>query len=169
MEVIVPRRRKRCRNKVVVESLAFEVINMDPEDVEANPVGEVYECEDVTKYVEALAAEWDGVRGETSWWRFWKRSTAHMYKATKFLMQSLDGLVMLVDDLTDLSGPNKKATVLNAVDILYDYVVREAIPIWMRPIAGRVKDYVIHTLVSTAIDWMVDKYREGAWKKTETA
>lgn len=162
----MPRRRKWARNNVVVESLAAkQVIDVKKEDVEANPVGQVHELDEVTQYVQALAAEWDGIRGESKWWKFWQRSTAHVYKATKFLLQSIDGLVMLVDEVVDLAGPDKKATVLNAVDVLYDYVVREAIPIWMRPVSGKVKDYIIHTLVSTAIDWMVQKYREGSWRK----
>jgi len=166
MEVVVGKRTKKMSSAVVLETLDLgKVIDIKPEEVEANPIGQAYESEEVKIYVEALAAEWDAIRGDTKWWKFWNRSTAQLYKATKFLMQSIDGLVMLVDDFVDLAGPDKKATVLNAVDVLYDYVVREAIPIWMRPVAGKIKDYIINTLVSTAIDWMVQKYREGAWKE----
>ena len=58
---------------------------------------------------------------------------------------------------------------MKAVDFLYDYIVREALPIWMRPFAGKIKEYVINVLVSASIDWIVSKYREGIWKDKITA
>jgi len=150
------------------ENLSIEAFALSQvagmEKTEADPIGDVKPVKEVDTYVATLIEEWTNIRGERTWWKIWQRTTAGLYKATKFLLNSIDGLIWLVDDLVDL-GPDKKATVMNAVDILYDYIVREAIPIWMRPFAGRVKSYIMSVLVSTAIDWMVAKYREGAWKE----
>ena len=75
----------------------------------------------------------------------------------------LDDFVVTVSTVI-ISGPDKKATVLNAVDRLYDYTVKEAMPIWMRPFAAPIKHYIVYVLVSSAIDWMVLKYQSGSWK-----
>ncbi len=61
-------------------------------------------------------------------------------------------------------GPEQKVTVLKGIDRLYEYVIKEALPIWLKPFAKQVKQYVIYVLISNAIDWMVGKYRDGNWK-----
>lgn len=126
--------------------------------------GQVFQLNEIDEYIKKLVEKWDEETAElkTSFWKFWE-TRVNLKKVTNFLLLSLDGLINLVDDLIE-SGPDKKATVLNAVDMLYEYVAREAIPIWLRPFAGRVKHYIIHTLVSESIDWIVEKYREGSWK-----
>lgn len=133
---------------------------------ETNPVGEVYEIDTIEDRLEALAVEWDqSIETEsTPWWKFWSwGSKVGLTKVTNFLIHSLDELIHLVDGVLD-NGPDKKATVLDAIDRLYEYVIKEALPIWLKPFAGRVKSYIIYTLVSTAIDWIVDKYRNGEWR-----
>ena len=65
----------------------------------------------------------------------------------------------------DEEGADKKATVLVAVEKLYDYVIREAMPIWLKPFSGLIKKHIIFGLLSPAIDWIVQKYREGDWRK----
>lgn len=156
---------KNC-NKIVIQIMAEQqVINV--KKATPDPIGQVHEVSEILEYVNALTKEWDKIRGNIPAWQFWKKSYAGMHKATQFLLQSVDGLVMLVDDMIEL-GPDKKATVLHALNVLYEYVVREAVPIYLRPFAGRIKDYVIYTLASSAIDWMVGKYREGAWRSGST-
>lgn len=158
--------RKLSRNKVMIQSLA-EFHMLAVENSVPDPIGTAHtDLEDVNTYLETLKAEWDKIRGKVSPWQFWKKTVGGMHKATRFLLQSVDGLVMLVDDLVDI-GPDKKATVLHALNMLYDYVVREAIPLYMRPFAGKIKDYVIYTLASAAIDWIVMKYNEGSWRLPE--
>jgi len=127
-------------------------------------IGTAHKLPEITEYIHTLTLEWDKIRGQTSSWKFWKKTRNSMYKATKFLIQSVDGLVLLVDDLIDF-GPDKKATVLEALNVLYEHVVREAIPFWMRPFAAKIKNYVIFTAASSTIDWIVTKYKDGSWKK----
>lgn len=133
-------------------------------DLEPKSVGAVRLLPEINEYLSVLVEKWNIIRGQTSSWKFWSTTTYGMHKAIKFLLLSIDGLIQLVDKLIE-SGPDKKATVLNAINTLYDYVVREAIPFWLRPFAGVIKNYVIFTLASTAIDWIVSKYKEGSWRK----
>lgn len=129
----------------------------------ADPVGEVRPLESVEQMLESLKRVWDE---RSSGRHFWKSSVS-LTKVTGFLLYALDGLVNAVNESL-ITGPDKKATVLDAIDRLYDYTVREALPIWLRPIAGPIKSYIIHVLVSSAIDWMVAKYKSGSWSVKES-
>lgn len=127
-----------------------------------DPVGQVQRLDSVEKLIEDLKKVWDEGRSKSSFWK----SGPNLTKVTNFLLYALDGLISVVNE-TLIPGPDKKATVLDAIDRLYDYTVREALPIWLRPIAGPIKAYVIHVLISNAIDWMVMKYKSGSWSKKE--
>lgn len=130
----------------------------------ANPVGVAHSLEEVDRKVEFYRNLWDSQRNAKSFWR----PSVSLSRVTNFLMVALDDLVVTVAGSV-LSGPDKKATVLKAVDVLYDYIIREAIPVWMRPFAAPVKQYIVEVLVSNAIDWMVAKYQSGSWRSNETA
>lgn len=128
----------------------------------ADPVGVAHEVESVERMLEALKRAWDEQSKRKS---FWGRSV-DLSRVTSFLLYSLDGVVNAVNEAV-LTGPDKKATVLAALERLYDYTVREALPIWLRPFAGLIKSYVINVLISNAIDWVVAKYRSGSWVPKE--
>jgi hypothetical protein len=128
---------------------------------ESNSVGEVVQIEAIDLYIQELIKEWDENKESVPWYKIWHKVS--MSRVTNFLMNAIDDLICYVDDVVD-KGADKKATVINAIEKLYDYVIREALPIWLKPFAGSVKNYIIHVLVSNAIDWMVDKYRNGSWR-----
>ncbi len=132
--------------------------------LEPDVIGIAKSLPEINEYLNILIEKWNKIRGEVPKWWFWQTTTTTMHQAIKFLLLSVDGLIIIVDNLIE-SGPDKKATVLDALNKLYDYVVREAIPFWLRPFAGIIKNYVIFTLASSAIDWIVSKYREGSWRK----
>ena len=133
-----------------------------------NPVGTAHQIDCVDRHVRMLCEKWDEqkeLEESTPWWKWWANlGTRQLVKVTNFLIKALDDLIQLVDREVD-DGPDKKATVLMAIGALYDYVIREAMPIWLRPFAARVKDYVVNTLISSAIDWIVGKYRHGSWRE----
>lgn len=129
----------------------------------ANPIGDVKVDETIENYVQVVVNEWDQAKVDYPWWKIWKRRS--MVAMTKFLLKALDDLVAYVDEVIDTSGADKKATVLRAIEMIYDYIIREAMPIWMRPFASKVKSIVILDIISPAIDWMVEKYRHGDWRK----
>jgi hypothetical protein len=131
----------------------------------ANPIGEVKIDEAVETFVKVMSAEWDDARELIPWWKLWKRMS--MVRVTDFLLKSLDELIAYVDQIVDMHGADKKATVLRAVEMIYDYIIKEAMPIWLKPFAGRIKKIIILDVLSPAIDWVVDKYRNGAWRQPE--
>jgi len=129
----------------------------------ANPIGEVKIDEAIENFVKVMSAEWDADKESSPWWKVWESHS--MIRVTGFLLKSLDELIAYVDQIVDMHGADKKATVLRAVEMIYDYIIREALPIWLRPIAGKVKSLIILEVISPAIDWMVDKYRNGEWRQ----
>ena len=125
----------------------------------ANEVGKVRQVDKIESAVAILKAVWESHSQRKSI----RISTSGLSKVTNFLLLSLDMLVEVADEAV-LTGPDKKATVLDAVERLYDFAMREALPIWLIPVAGPIKAYIIRVLISNAIDWVVTKYREGSWR-----
>lgn len=130
----------------------------------ADPVGKAHTVDAVESMVLDLKRLWDERKSKRSLWG----SATAVSRATNFILCALDGLVNAVSDAA-MPGPDKKATVLSAVDRLYEYVVREALPIWLVPIAGPIKSYIVYVLVSSAIDWLVSKYRSGSWSAPKSS
>lgn len=136
----------------------------------ANPTGAVQSFEEIDAKLDSLVEVWDSqvVENPVSWWQFWK-SKINFTQVTNFLMNSVDDLIKLVESLLgDGSGADKKATVLDAIDRLYDYVTAGALPIWLSPFAAAIKQYVVYTLISNAIDYFVAKYNDGSWPELKT-
>jgi hypothetical protein len=125
--------------------------------LEADPVGNPQVIESVETLLESHMRNWDEAKSKWSWFTKFDSS-----KITNFLMKALDDFIIAVDS-SSLLGTDKKATVLSATDRLYDYIIREAMPIWLMPFTSVIKHYIIYVLVSNAIDWIVSKYKEG-WK-----
>lgn len=123
----------------------------------ADPVGKTHKMESVEVLLQTYMRIWNQSKQRRAWIKF------DSSKITNFLMKALDDFIVAVDE-SGMLGPDKKATVLFAVARLYDYVVREGMPVWMAPFAGVVKQYVIYVLISNSIDWIVSKYKEGGWK-----
>jgi hypothetical protein len=147
---------------------------LDLEKVQGDPAGVIHNVADMDKRILALADEWDAAKkeNEKNWWEIWKfwkwGAKIDLGQVTKFLLDSLDEFINMVDDKL-FEGADKKATVLKYIDTLYEYVIREAVPIWLKPFAGTIKNYIIYKVISTSIDWIVSKYRNGAWRdKLET-
>lgn len=129
----------------------------------ANPVGTPQRIEEIENKIVFYCRLWDEQKNKKSFWS----TKINMSKVTNFLLFVLDDLVVTASAVS-VAGPDKKATVLGAIDRLYDYTVREAMPIWMRPFAGPIKNYIVYVLISNAIDWIVAKYQSGDWKKAQT-
>jgi hypothetical protein len=132
------------------------------------PIGEIYNIPELEVKLVTLTEQWDKELEKdnaSKWYKPWTWfRKANLTRVTNFLLFSLDEFIQLVDNVIEL-GPDKKATVLFAISRLYDYIIKEAMPIWLKPFAGKVKDYIVFTLISSAIDWIVDKYRKGEWRK----
>lgn len=129
---------------------------------ESDPVGVAHVDENIENFIKTMAEIWNEDKEISAWWKIWERIS--ISKVTNFLLAVLDDLIAYVDDVLE-SGPDKKATVLAAIDSLYDIVIIGALPIWLKPFSSAIKKYVIQEMISPAIDWIVDKYRNGEWRK----
>lgn len=127
-----------------------------------NPVGKPIPNPYIDMFIDSMKAIWDSTKIKNSWYNFWGKTT--LTPVTDFLLKCLDDLIEYVDQIDNISGSDKKATVLAAIGIIYDYIIREAMPIWLRPFSTYVRNYVINILISHAIDWIIEKYRKGYFK-----
>lgn len=133
---------------------------------EPNPIGMVQFIPQIEEKIKLIIQEWDEKikNSATTWQQSWGiRSKASLSLVANFLLSSLDELILAISVLS-LSGPDKKATVLSGLDKIYDYVLQEGLPIWLRPFASAIKQYVIYCLASAAIDYIVLKYKNGSWR-----
>mgnify|MGYP003661069014 CR=1 FL=1 len=133
-----------------------------------NPVGQTHDIQKVNNKVNDVLAKWekDNPKPKVSWWNpfsWWKSRRSSLLKVTLFLFECVDNFIRYIENEV-INGPDKKATVLAAVTIIYDYIVKEAMPAWAKPFAGKIKGFLIGILVSGVIDFIVKKYNEGwAW------
>lgn len=126
-----------------------------------NPIGKVQLIPEFEEKIIELSNQWDEkIKNSNSWFK----NKVSITTITLFLLGALDELIVTINEFLE-SGPDKKATVLNGLDRLYEYVLREGIPIWLRPFASVIKNYIIYSLASSAIDYFVAKYKSGVWKK----
>jgi hypothetical protein len=134
--------------------------------LEPNPIGTIQKIKQFEEKIADLKQKWDEqIRFKSKKWiDYLLCKNVNLTAATNFLLFALDDLVFTIDNLLEY-GPDKKATVLNGLDRLYEYVLKEGTPIWLRPIAAPIKNYVIYTLASNAIDWIVKKYKNGSWRE----
>lgn len=124
-----------------------------------DPVGQVINIPGLDTLIAKMKQVWDSIKAELG--------TVNWASVVQFLTQALDSLInFLVEQ--GIPGADKKATVLNAISNLWDYVVNPLIPFWVRPFAGVIKNFVINVIISNAIDWIVAKYQSGAWKPQTT-
>lgn len=125
----------------------------------ANPIGFVHKIDQIEEKLAHYARMWDEINHSKN---FWKSSKINLSRITNFLLFALDDFITIVGTVA-IPGPDKKATVLDAIDKLYEYTVKEAMPFWMKPFAGILKNYIVYVVISNAIDWIVLKYQSG-WK-----
>lgn len=130
-----------------------------------NPIGKIQDLTEIDEYISNTVQTWNTNFQETKkgWFDWAKKNTANLSQVIKQLTSSLDILIVMVQSKIDL-GPDKKATVLYAMEQIYDNVIKNALPIYLIPFAPAVKYVVIYVVVSNLIDFMVEKYKKGEWK-----
>jgi len=128
-----------------------------------NPVAEEVQQDVVQQYTEELKTKWDAEvpQADIPWWKFWENHTT-CHKVTLFLLNCMDLLILEVDKLA-LMGKEKKAVVLSVINGLYDYIIQGVIPIWAKPFAPTIKNYIVNVIISDAIDFTVSKYHSAVW------
>ena len=125
-------------------------------EITSQTVGNVVDIPEVKAMVCAFAKQWQVTNPNP------KKSGLKV--ATRFLLDCVDEFIALVEEYIS-SGPDKKATVLAALSMLYDFVVFNALPLWLKPFASQIKTFIITVLASELIDFVVAKYKKGSWIK----
>ena len=129
-------------------------------ELEVHPLGEVQNDENVTLFIQSMSQKWDEAKPKKK--RFWNKIKPSV--ATKFLIYVLDAAVIFVSSFA-IQGADKKATVLHIFERVFDNVIKEMLPFWIRPLAKVIKTYVLGYLISCIIDWMIEKYKNGSWRQ----
>jgi hypothetical protein len=133
-----------------------------------DPIGVPYDVLD--RHVLTLEKKWvdeAAVRKEP-WWKFWtwfSWKEISLVKIVSFILNSIDDFVLFVEKFKEMSGEDKKATVLRAISKLYDFLAREAMPFWLKPFNAKIKYFVVDVVASYIVDFIVGKYNDGAWKE----
>jgi len=112
-------------------------------------------------FLEEAKQKWDSENPQPKSW--FDKNKAYIVKTTIFLIGITDNLINLVETFL-LKGPDKKIAVLAIATQLFDYVASKAFPIWISPFIPVIKQIVISIIISNMIEFIVSKYKEGAWK-----
>lgn len=112
-------------------------------------------------YVVDLKSRWDQENPEKKWWTVPKN---HILTTTKFIINCLDELINFVETIIPL-GSDKKLAVLIVVGKIFDYIVINSFPIWLKPFIPTIRMIVINIVVDYMIDFIVAKYNAGFWKQ----
>ena len=113
-------------------------------------------------YLNDLKNRWDHEKtyNENSWFTI---SRSYILKATIFIVSILDELITFVEPIIP-EGSDKKIAVMAVVNKLFDHIVTQAFPLWLKPFAETIKSILVGIIISHLIDFIVEKYKSGYWK-----
>lgn len=126
-----------------------------------HPVGDIVKDDNLEKFIEAMVAVWDENKVVPHWWQFWKKVNFH--KIANFLINCLDDLISYFI-AHNIPGADKKATVLHVLGRVYDVIIVGVMPLYLKPFSLAIRSFILNVVVSSAIDWIVDKYAKGEWR-----
>ena len=115
----------------------------------------------LNKYLENIKNKWDEQNPVKSTWSSLNKT--YLLNCTIFLISSLDDIIVYVQKVIP-KGSDKKAAVMSIVSSVFDYIVVQAFPIWLKPFAPTIKQIIIGIVISQLIEFIVTKYKEGSWK-----
>lgn len=111
-------------------------------------------------YLSDLKVRWDQENsGNSSWFSM---SRGYILHATTFIINVLDELITFVEPLIP-EGNDKKAAVMTMVSKLFDYIVIQAFPLWLKSFSGTIKAIVVGVIINNLVDFIVSKYNSGYW------
>jgi hypothetical protein len=110
-------------------------------------------------YLNDLKTRWDNEGVTEKGWLF--LTSTRLVKGTAFIINCLDELVQFVEEFIP-NGKDKKAAVMSVLEKLFDYIIYEAFPIWLKPFSPAIKKIALE-IIGITIDFIVDKYNAGIW------
>jgi hypothetical protein len=129
-------------------------------NISSDPVGKVVNVPGLSNLIDQMKESWTKLKeqlGKVNW-----------SVATAFLTQCLDSIVVYLVE-HNVPGQDKKATVLDAISKVYDWVTLSVLPFYLRPFSRLIKMFVINVILSNTIDWIVSKYNSGSWHPQATS
>lgn len=96
--------------------------------------------------------------------KFKKINTKSINECVMFLLNCLDDSIQQAQTLP-ISGQDKKTIVLSVILGIYNIVISKNLPIYLKPFDLIIKIIVIQVIISKLIDFIVDKYNRGLWRK----
>lgn len=129
-----------------------------------------FEVQDVLNklelYLSDLKIRWNQENPGTHSWFIVPRS--YILQATTFIVNILDELITFVEPIIP-EGGDKKAAVIAVTSKLFDYIVVQAFPLWLKPFTGTIKQIVVGIIINHLIDFIVAKYNSGYWAMKQEA
>lgn len=128
------------------------------------------EVQDVLKkleiYLSDLKIRWDQENNVSKSW--FKMPSNYILKATIFIVSTLDELITFVEPIIP-EGKEKKASVIAVTSRMFDYIVIQAFPFWLKPFAGIIKTILVGIIINHLVDFIVSKYKTGYWAMKQEA
>ncbi len=116
----------------------------------------------VQDFLDKLKAEWSLANPKISSWIAVPYD--YLVKAFQFMLANMDAAVQLVEEL-DQPGVNKKLIVLDLVGQLFDFMIFQSLPTWLKPFAPMMRKILVDVIAANLIDFIVSKYNAGSWSK----
>jgi hypothetical protein len=122
----------------------------------------------IEKYIEIRKSTWTKKLTSNPWWAIW-RKTSSVLPMTRFLIDSLDQLILYFAQYNEMAGADKKALVMVAIGELYDYLSAQCFPLWLKAVSPMLKSVILSQVISPSIDWIVAKYKDSVWNTSSSA
>jgi hypothetical protein len=106
------------------------------------------------KETQAVIAEWNAIKPTVA-----AGAKAAWKSVSGFMLNALDVFVIAVEPMI-LAGGDKKVAVLTAISLTYDSVVAPLMPFYLKPFNSAIKAFIIMTLASSMIDFVVKQYNK---------
>lgn len=96
--------------------------------------------------------------------KFKKNNKKNINDCINFLLYCIDDSIQTTQSL-QIPGAEKKVIVLSIIWEVYSIVISKNLPIYLKPFDLIIKTIVVQLIVSKLIDFIVDKYNRGTWRK----
>lgn len=114
------------------------------------------------QYLLDLKSRWNQQNIKNNSW--WKVTGTYLITSASFIINSLDELILFVENIIPL-GADKKTAVMALIGTLFDYIVVQSFPFWLKPFASIIKNIVIGIIVNSLVEYVVGKYSSNVWIK----
>lgn len=122
------------------------------------PIGESH-SEVIADSISEAIEVWNSNTPESTWW---SRTKGVWFSAVNYITDCIDYLIQKVEDAIP-TGADKKATVLEGIEELYNAIVYPILPFYLKPFSGLIRKFIINVIASSTIDFIVSKYNDSSW------